>query len=40
MRDGIRCEILFGDEWRVQPSDGLQVSLVERLGRESVTVEY
>ncbi|MEN3293035.1 MAG: polymerase subunit alpha, partial [Burkholderiales bacterium] len=40
MRDGIKCEILFGDEWRVQPSDGLQVSLVERLGRESVTVEY
>jgi DNA polymerase-3 subunit alpha len=40
MRDGIRCEILFGNEWRVQPSDGLQVSLVERLGRESVTVEY
>ncbi|MDB5728512.1 MAG: dnaE, partial [Noviherbaspirillum sp.] len=38
--DGIKCEILLGDEWRVSPSDGLQVSLVEKLGRESVMVEY
>jgi DNA polymerase-3 subunit alpha len=37
---GIGCEILFGEEWRVSPSDGLQGSLVEKLGRESVTVEY
>jgi DNA polymerase-3 subunit alpha len=38
--DGIKCEILFGDEWRVSPSDGLQVSLAERLGRGAVSVEY
>jgi DNA polymerase-3 subunit alpha len=37
---GIGCEILFGEEWRVSPSDGLQGSLVEKLGRQSVTVEY
>ncbi|MEB0012382.1 DNA polymerase III subunit alpha [Glaciimonas sp. Gout2] len=37
---GVGCEILFGDGWRVSPSDGLQSSLAEKLGRESVLVEY
>jgi DNA polymerase-3 subunit alpha len=39
-RDGVRCEILLGDDWRVQPTDGLQGALAERLGREAVSVEY
>ncbi|QRX83573.1 DNA polymerase III subunit alpha [Glaciimonas sp. PAMC28666] len=37
---GVGCEILFGDGWRVSPSDGLQSSLADRLGRESVLIEY
>jgi DNA polymerase-3 subunit alpha len=38
--DEIGCEILFGDAWLVSPNDGLQLSLVARLGREAVVVEY
>lgn len=37
---GVACEILLGDDWRVAPNDELQGSLVEKLGQESVLVEY
>jgi DNA polymerase-3 subunit alpha len=37
---GIGCEIRLADEWRVAPADALKQSLVERLGAQSVTVEY
>jgi len=39
-RDGIGCEIRWPDEWRGLPSDGLRLSLLEKLGSASVTVEY
>ncbi len=39
-RDGVACEIVLGNEWRVSPSDMLHMSLTASLGKESVTVEY
>ncbi len=38
--DSIACEILLGDDWRVAPSDELQLTLSDHLGKESVLVEY
>lgn len=37
---GIGYEVILGDAWRVVPSDGLQTSLKESFGQESVVVEY
>ena len=37
---GVACEIMLGDAWRVAPNDELQGSLAEKLGKESVVVEY
>jgi len=40
VQSGVGCEVMLGDAWRVVPSDGLQVSLKESFGQESVIVEY
>jgi DNA polymerase-3 subunit alpha len=40
VRSGVGCEVMLGEAWRVVPSDGLQVSLRESFGQESVIVEY
>jgi len=37
---GVACEVMLGDDWRVVPSDGLQLSLREFFGQESIVVEY
>ncbi|MFL9877711.1 DNA polymerase III subunit alpha [Herbaspirillum rhizosphaerae] len=40
VQSGVGCEVMLGDAWRVVPSDGLQSSLKESFGQESVVVEY
>ncbi len=40
VQQGVGCEIRWPDEWRVAPVDALKQSLVERLGVDSVVVEY
>ncbi|MBC7489333.1 MAG: DNA polymerase III subunit alpha, partial [Glaciimonas sp.] len=37
---GIGCDIVLGDVWRISPNDGLQAFLMARLGKDAVTVEY
>jgi DNA polymerase-3 subunit alpha len=37
---GVGCELILGDSWRVSPSDKLQLTFAEKLGRDAVTVEY
>lgn len=37
---GIGCEIVFGDEWRILPSDELQGGLAGKFGGESIQIEY
>lgn len=39
-RSGAVCELMLGDAWRVEPSDGLQTSLRESFGQDAVAVEY
>lgn len=37
---GVGCTLQFGDEWRVAPSDELQLALTQLLGAQEVAVEY
>jgi DNA polymerase-3 subunit alpha len=37
---GVACVLQFGDEWRVAPSDELQLALQQVLGAREVAVEY
>jgi DNA polymerase-3 subunit alpha len=37
---GVACTLQFGEEWRVAPSDELQLALVQLLGAQEVAVEY
>ncbi|MDB5958868.1 MAG: dnaE, partial [Massilia sp.] len=37
---GIECVLQLGDEWRVAPSDALQLALEQVLGAKEVAVEY
>jgi len=37
---GVRCELQFGDSWRVAPSDELQQALRQQLGATEVAIEY
>ena len=37
---GVSCTLQFGDEWRVAPSDELQLALEQMLGAKEVAVEY
>ena len=37
---GVACTLQFGDEWRVAPSDDLQLALEQILGARDVAVEY
>jgi DNA polymerase-3 subunit alpha len=39
-QNGIGCEIIWPNEWRVSPADGLKQSLIERLGAQSAVIEY
>jgi DNA polymerase-3 subunit alpha len=36
----VGCELTFGNQWRVSPSDALQGKLVESLGGGAVAIEY
>jgi DNA polymerase-3 subunit alpha len=38
--DGVECVLQLGDEWRVAPSDALQLALEQVLGAKEVAVEY
>ena len=40
VQSGVVCEVMLGDDWRVVPSDGLQLALRESLGQQAVVVEY
>ncbi|WP_409030910.1 DNA polymerase III subunit alpha [Janthinobacterium sp. CG_23.3] len=37
---GVACTLQFGEEWRVAPSDELQLALQQQLGAQEVAVEY
>ncbi|MFL6707412.1 MAG: hypothetical protein ACJ8HI_04310 [Massilia sp.] len=37
---GVECMLQLGDEWRVAPSDALQLALEQVLGAHGVAVEY
>jgi DNA polymerase-3 subunit alpha len=37
---GVECTLQLGDEWRVAPSDQLQLALEQVLGAKEVAVEY
>ncbi|MDN2716158.1 DNA polymerase III subunit alpha [Janthinobacterium sp. SUN120] len=37
---GVSCVLQFGDEWKVAPSDELQMALEQMLGAQEVAVEY
>ncbi|MBA5640028.1 DNA polymerase III subunit alpha [Duganella sp. LX20W] len=37
---GVACVLQFGDDWRVAPSDELQLALQQVLGAREVAVEY
>ncbi|MDC8758892.1 DNA polymerase III subunit alpha [Janthinobacterium fluminis] len=37
---GVACTLQFGEEWRVAPSDDLQLALQQLLGAQEVAVEY
>ncbi|MBA5608595.1 DNA polymerase III subunit alpha [Duganella sp. FT3S] len=37
---GVSCVLQFGDDWRVAPSDELQLALQQVLGAREVAVEY
>ncbi|PIL44415.1 DNA polymerase III subunit alpha [Massilia eurypsychrophila] len=37
---GVECTLQLGDEWRVAPSDALQLALEQVLGAKEVAVEY
>lgn len=37
---GVACTLQFGDEWRVAPSDDLQLALRQVLGATEVEIEY
>jgi DNA polymerase-3 subunit alpha len=37
---GVECVLQLGDEWRVAPSDALQLALEQVLGASQVAVEY
>ncbi|WP_251373627.1 DNA polymerase III subunit alpha [Janthinobacterium sp. JC611] len=37
---GVSCVLQFGDEWKVAPSDELQMALEQILGAQEVAVEY
>ena len=37
---GVECTLQLGDEWRVAPSDALQLALEQALGAQEVAVEY
>ncbi|MCA1324815.1 DNA polymerase III subunit alpha [Herbaspirillum sp. alder98] len=40
LRDDAGCEVMLGDNWRINPSDSLQTTLVASFGKEAVVVEY
>jgi DNA polymerase-3 subunit alpha len=37
---GVACVLQFGDDWRVAPSDELQLALQQVLGATEVAIEY
>ncbi|CDG81605.1 DNA polymerase III subunit alpha [Janthinobacterium agaricidamnosum NBRC 102515 = DSM 9628] len=37
---GVSCTLQFGDDWRVAPSDDLQLALQQVLGATEVEIEY
>ncbi len=37
---GVECTLQLGDDWRVAPSDALQLALEQVLGAKEVAVEY
>lgn len=39
VHSGVGCEVMLGADWRVMPSDGLQLALRQSLGQDAV-VEY
>lgn len=40
IQSGIECEVMFGDSWRILPSDDLKTLLKESFNQEKFIIEY